>query len=77
MQIGTAGMAELGDEGEVRTSDYLATDPPAVRKIKGELMCVESAIPEQAMMNPDWDRVAWIRATQASPTFCAFSPLES
>jgi hypothetical protein len=70
-------MVVLGDEGEVRASDYLPGDAPAVRKIKGELMCVESAIPEQAMVAPDWARVAWIKAVQArccprSP--CTWSP---
>lgn len=65
--IQTAGMAVLGEDGEVRATDYLPSDAPAVRKVKGELMCVESAIPEQAMVDPQWERVAWIRATQVRP----------
>lgn len=57
-------MTVLGEDGEVRASDYLATDPPAIKKLKSEMLCVESAIPEQAMSNPSWDRVRWIRKTQ-------------
>jgi hypothetical protein len=64
LSIQTAGMIVLGEDGEVRATDYLPTDPPAVRKIKGELMCVESAIPEQAMLEPAWERVVWIRNAQ-------------
>jgi hypothetical protein len=64
LSIQTAGMTVLGEDGEVRATDYLPTDPPAVCKIKGELMCVESAIPEQAMLDRAWERVAWIRNAQ-------------
>ena len=67
LKVQTAGMAMLGEDGEVRATDYLPTDPPAVRKIKGELLCVESAIPEQAMADADWPRVAWIKRTQVCP----------
>ena len=64
MQVKTAGMTVLGEDGELRASDYLATDSAAVKKLKSELLCVECAIPEQAMSNPGWDRVRWIRKTQ-------------
>jgi hypothetical protein len=64
VQVKTAGMTVLGEDGEVRASDYLATDSAAIKKLKSELLCVESAIPEQAMSNPGWDRVRWIRKTQ-------------
>ena len=57
----------LGSEGLARETDYLPTDPPAMRKLKSELLCVESAIPEQAMMDAAaWDRAAWISAVQSS-----------
>jgi hypothetical protein len=67
LKVETAGMMVLGDDGEVRATDYLPDDPPAVRKIKGEMLCVESAIPVQAMVHPDWNRVEWIRSAQARP----------
>lgn len=64
LQIGTAGMAVLGEDGQVRDTDYLPSDEPAVRKVKGEMMCVESAVPEQAMRDAVWDRLSWIRRTR-------------
>lgn len=64
LQVTTAGMEVLGEDGGVRATDYLPTDAAAVKKLKTEMLCIESAIPEQAMINPNWDRVSWIKGAQ-------------
>lgn len=64
LRVTTAGMEVLGEDGGVRSTDYLPTDAAAVKKLKTEMLCIESAIPEQAMINPNWDRVSWIKGAQ-------------
>lgn len=64
LRVTTAGMEVLGEDGGVRSTDYLPTDASAMKKLKTEMLCIESAIPEQAMINPNWDRVSWIKGAQ-------------